>query len=90
VGVEELIRKIEERKAAAKKDRVKSGKTNTNFGKEYNIAFLPDTDDEAGGGTVADGGGGTVADGGGGTVADGGGNEKKLVTVDDKVGKLFN
>ena len=48
VGVEELISKIEERKALAKKDRVKSGKTGTetNFGKEYNIAFLPDTDDE--------------------------------------------
>ena len=88
VGVEELISKIEERKAAAKKDRVKSGKTGTetNFGKEYNIAFLPDTDDE---GENA-GGGGTVIDGGTG----GGGNEKKSVsvpvTVDDKVSKIFN
>ena len=78
VGVEELISKIEERKAAAKKDRVKSGKTGTetNFGKEYNIAFLPDTDDEgenAGGGNEKK------------SVSD-----PVPVSVDDKVSKIFN
>ena len=61
VGVEELLVKIEERKANAKKERA-SSKKETNFGKEYNIAFLPDTDDEGGGGV---GGGGTVAVAGG-------------------------
>ena len=50
-GIELLIKEIEDRKAKAKLEKEKKGGgkgKDTGFkpGKEYNIAFLPDTDDE--------------------------------------------
>ena len=84
-GIELLIKEIEERKEKAKLEKEKKGKGkssdgySSNFGKEYNIAFLPDTDDEGGGG-------GGVGSG----VGSGGvGENKKNISVEEKVSKLL-
>ena len=58
-GIEILIKEIEDRKEKAKLEKQKKGggkASTSNFGKEYNIAFLPDTDDEGEGGCGGGGG----------------------------------
>ena len=84
VGVDILLKEIDERKAKSKKDKTGTSTKNKNYGKEYNISFLPDTDDESGPTT---------------DTLNGNGNEKKCITsvgtsvgtsVETKVSELFN